>query len=435
MGSTRSSSPPRGRRPDPAPDVFLLPAVIGQGRGDVEEVLTLGRRLERLGVPLFLPRAPGQRLPRGVDATFAWPRVRRSLAPRTRAARALTVSAQFGLSAEGRRAVPLGAPGPWAPEREAIERRYGPANVLHISLEEFGRARPLRWLAQERWRESGRSGPSDPTEFRSLYADYRRLERDDLLALFPGFLPSRGFASEFPRSVQCGPLRPWPPLPRWHPGAHDPGRTRRIVGYGAGPGRETLVAGIQEGLRELPVRCELEWRAGSGGRPAVSGPQVPGHRAFAPDGRWERDRARADLWIVTGSRSLLEALDAGAPFLYWNGLLGSGRRRRRHRPEKLLGLLSWLRRVGVPGTVRHDLAEFSRGRAVPRIVRRALVDPLWRSSFGPRQPGAAYPDGFQEAGALVDRVVRRWSEPATGRERLIEELRRASRTLPRRSKI
>ncbi len=45
-------------------DVYLFPAVVGGGLGDIEEVLLAGRRLARAGYPVHLFRRPGRPLPR-----------------------------------------------------------------------------------------------------------------------------------------------------------------------------------------------------------------------------------------------------------------------------------------------------------------------------------------------------------------------------------
>ncbi len=45
-------------------DVYLFPAVVGGGLGDIEEVLLAGRRLARAGFPVYLFRRPGRPLPR-----------------------------------------------------------------------------------------------------------------------------------------------------------------------------------------------------------------------------------------------------------------------------------------------------------------------------------------------------------------------------------
>lgn len=439
MASTRSSS---RRRPEPTPiapavDVYLFPAVVGGGRGDIEEVLTLGRRLAGTGAPVFLYRARGRALPRGVAEPFDWPPHARVAEPVGGSARALTVATQFGTTAESERPGPLGHPGPWAYEREEVERRYGPGAVLHVSVEEFARARPLRWLAEERWREGGlaaaeiarrrpsRAAQRDRARFRRLYRRFRSFDRSDLLSLFPGFLPSRAFEREFPESVQCGPIAPWPRPPVSRPSP--PHRSLQVLWYASPASSDRIASLVVEGLERMGRRTTLILRAPHA--PAVEGtPHVriarePPIRPVAWESRW----SSGDLAITTGSRTLLEALARGVPFLYFNGLLETGRRTRRHRPEKLVELVRWLALDGVPDRVRADLLDFGRGRAVAEVVARAATDPQWRSAFRPRQPGRAYAPGFEEAGALVVSVARRWADPSTERSSLLKELRAASR--------
>ena len=92
-------------------DVYLLPAVIGGGLGDIEEVLAAGRRLSRAGFPIFFYRRPGRALLPAVDGPWEWPphRTVRRLRPTARVA--LTVTPAWGVSAAPRRSGALGRPG------------------------------------------------------------------------------------------------------------------------------------------------------------------------------------------------------------------------------------------------------------------------------------------------------------------------------------
>lgn len=446
MRSTRSTvarAPEIARRPDGV-DVYLFPAVIGGGRGDVEEVLTVARRLADEGARLYLYRARGRPLPRGVDAPYAWPRVTRVRNPARRTSRALTLAPHFGTTAEGPRPGPLGAAGPWSVERDAIERAYGRSNVLHVSIEEFARARPIGWLAEERWREGGRSlrwiadrrgsaaARADTIEFARLYARFRDFARPDLLALFPGFAPSRSFARSFPASVQCGPIAPWPTPP---PFAARRARALEVLWYASPASSERIASEVVDGLAatgrtvRLILRTSREVEVAPTQRVSVVRPPP-----ILP-GAWQALWGRESLVITTGSRSLLEAVARGIPFLYFNGLTGRGRARRRHRPEKLDGLVAWLAQERLDDRVLRDLKDFGAGRRVAEIVARAATDPAWRSRFRPRVPGARYPAGFGEAGALVVEVVRRWSDPTRSRAALLAELRRASRARTGLSKV
>ncbi len=451
MASIRSTGRAARSRPDRAVrsrlplDVYLFPAAVGGGRGDIEEVLTVGRRLAEAGVSLWLYRARGRPLPRGVDKTFAAVPLRRVARLRPSAARALTVSPHFGTTAESARPGPLGHAGVWAEEREEVERAYGPGAVLHLSLEEFARARPLRWLAEERWREGGwtrsriatrRKGPQagrELAEFQALYRRFRALDRADLLTLFPGFLYSRAFASEFPETVQCGPIAPWPHRPRYRePG---PARPLELLWYASPASSVRIASKVLAGLVATgrPSRLTLRTPRPMPLRPprGVEVVEVP----LSPSRAWARRWRTPHVVLTTGSRSLLEALSVGAPFLYFNGVLGRGGALRRHRPEKLDGLLRWLALERVPAVVRRDLSDLARGRRVAEVVARAVTDASWRAAFPPRRPGAGYAPGFEEGGTVAVAVARAFAEPSTTLAPFLAGVRAVSRARPARSKV
>jgi hypothetical protein len=104
---------------------------------------------------------------------------------------------------------------------------------------------------------------------------------------------------------------------------------------------------------------------------------------------------------------LLEALELGGPFLYFNGLLGSGPSARRHRPEKIAALLRLGQQHGVPQSLRRDLSDFARGRRVRKVVQRAgNEEGPWRRF--PRFGGAVgFEPPFEDAGSLVVALARR----------------------------
>ncbi|MFG1530227.1 MAG: hypothetical protein AAFA34_03005, partial [Thermoplasmata archaeon] len=115
---------------------------------------------------------------------------------------------------------------------------------------------------------------------------------------------------------------------------------------------------------------------------------------------------RAELRIVTGSRSLLEALSDGRPFLYFNGIRGEGRRVRRHRPEKIARLLTAARTAGVAPELRRDLSDFARGRRVEEVVRRAHRRTDGWGRFPDRWGVARFPPPFRDPVELIDRLLR-----------------------------
>ena len=202
-------------------DVYLFPAVVGGGLGDIEEVLAAGRHLARAGFPLYLYRAPGRPLPPNVEGPWEWPPVeRRHRIDRHHARAALTVSPCWGVSAAPSRPGRFGRGGPWEVECCSIESVYGPESTLHISLEEFARTLPSRAETRERLREGGvparAIGPRLRTAethreveaFRSAFRVFRGFDRPNVLHLFATFRPNDAFRREFPEAVETGPLSP-----------------------------------------------------------------------------------------------------------------------------------------------------------------------------------------------------------------------------------
>lgn len=420
-----------GRRGRGRLDVYLFPAVVGGGLGDIEEVLLAGRRLARAGHRIHLFRRAGRPLPRSVEGPWDWPPFRRIDAPPPdRAPRALTLSAWWGVVAAPPRDGPYGRAGPWADEGLAIEAAYGPGRVVHVSFEEFARTLTSREQAAERYREGGvavrelrarvRRGGADAVEFARAYARFRGFDRRDVLHLYPTFAFSPAFQREFPEAVQCGPF--WPePSRRLRP---QPGRWVWYASPGSSPALARALAAhwpIGGPAVTVAVRTPVPFRF----------PEAPG-LTFEPlppmaPAAWHRELARAELRIVTGSRTLLEALQSGAPFLYYNGTTGAGRRSRRHRPEKIMALLRLWRRQRVPPVLLRDLANFARGRDLARIVARVRGDPAWRRAFPKVVRPGPFPAGGADGGHLLDRFARGFADGATTAEEAVAALRRSAR--------
>jgi hypothetical protein len=396
-------------------------------------VLCAGRHLERAGFPLLLYRRRGRPLPAGVDGPWDWPphHRRSSLAPR--APRAVTVAPAWGITAAPARAEPLGRAGPWAEETAAIERAYGPERTVHVSLEEFGRTLTSASESRERLREGGVRAREIPAcldrarrngevaAYHDAFRKFRGFDRPNLLHLFATFTYARPFAKEFPEAVQTGPL--WSGRGAQRAASRPPARW---VWYASPASAEAFAPAVAEGLRAagaslaVHVRSPRPWtRAG-----ALQGITV---RAEAwPSATWLREFREATLRIVTGSRSFLEALEAGGPFLYFNGVLGAGVARRRHRPEKIAGFLALARRSGWPPDLLTDLADFAKGRRVAEVVARAArgIGSWSRFPRAPRPVGFA--PGFEDAGTTLVRAVRKFAAGALPASRLVAETRRAS---------
>jgi hypothetical protein len=417
-----------------AVDVYLLPGVVGGGIGDVDEVLCAGRYLARAGFSLTLYRRPGRPLPDAVDARWAWPPVRRCSTLAPRAPRALTVAPAWGITAAPARPEALGRPGPWAEEATAIERRYGAERTLHVSLEEFARNLTAERETVERLREGGvrsraiRSrlrrarAAGEVAAFRRAFRTFRAFDRPNVLSLFAAFRRDAGFDREFPEAVQVGPL--WPGRSDRALAVPDPDRA---VWYASPASAETLAPEVMRGLAmarsspRLLVRAPRPWRS------LRSGPRLtirPGPIA-AP--AWRRELRRASLRIVTGSRSLLEAIELGGPFLYFNGVLGRGPARRRHRPEKIAQFLDLARGAGWPDDLLRDLADFARGRRVAEVVARAMDRHGGWARFPAAPRAEGFAPGFEDAGRLLVRVARAFADPESASPALVAGFRRAAR--------
>jgi hypothetical protein len=415
-GSGRSIARSGERRGRPSGvDVYLFPAVVGGGLGDIEEVLAAGRELSRAGFRTILYRRPGRAMPRSVDGPWEWPPVERRARIVRRARAAVTVSPAWGISAGPSRPEPFGRGGPWELESADVERAYGPGSTLHISLEEFARTLGSSAENRERLREGGVTGrdlgarlarsrrAGEVDQFRAAFTRFRAFDRPNVLHLFATFRRDSGFAREYPEAVQTGPL--WPrrfaelrrePATRW----------REWVWYASPASAERIAPEVVRGLAgseppvRLYIRTDRPWKATFPNDlvEIATGPVDPDI--------WRHRFAAANLRIVTGSRTLLEAIELGGPFLYFNGVLGSGRDRRRHRPEKVAALLDIAEARGVAPALRRDLADFARGRRVRPIVRSAAA----RAGGWARFPTNLGPTGFRppyhDAGTFVVEVAR-----------------------------
>jgi hypothetical protein len=374
-------------------------------------VLAAGRRLRADGFRVLLFRARGRAMPRSVDGPWDWPALARTARLRPRGAAAITIAPAWGVSAAPSRPEPFGRGGPWEAEAAAIERAYGADRTIHVSLEEFGRTLTSRAETRERLREGGvrarqlargvavsrRAG--DVRQYREAFRRFRAFERPNVLHVFATFGPAPAFAREFPEAVLTGPL--WPEATRRRRTAR---RAGEWVWYASPSSAETIASQVARGLagHQPPVRLYVR-----GPRPwTVALPKfVRVATRPVPAATWRRRFAEADLRIVTGSRTLLEAMELGGPFLYFNGVLGRGRARRRHRPEKIAGLLVLARSQHAPPDLVRDLADFAAGRRVAEVVRRAADRAGGWARF-PRFRVRSFAPPFDDAGSLVTAVAR-----------------------------
>ena len=400
----------------------------------MEEVLAAGRRLARAGYRIILYRQPGRPLPRGVAGPWAWPRHERADRIRPRASSAMTIAPAWGVSAAPETTGPLGRAGPWADEAEEIERRYGPDRTVHVSLEEFARTLSTAEENRERFREGGvrarllrsqRGAGGDvpgQREFAEAFWRFRAFDRRNVLHLFASFERRPAFSREFPAAVQTGPL--WPG--RF---THRPDRThgdRWWVWYASPASAQRVAPEVALGLAgsrppvRLLIRSPRPW-PGADHPPRVLFEPAPIRSAL-----WHRRFSSADLRIVTGSRSLLEALEVGGRFLYFNGVLGDGAARRRHRPEKISELVALVGRQRWPRDLLRDLSDFALGRRVREVVRRAAG----RRGGGASPPRPLRPSGFEvpfdDAGSLLLAVARDLAGPGASATEIVERWRRRS---------
>lgn len=410
-----SIEPRRGRRLRPLV-AYLFPAVLGGGEGDLAELEVAARALIRERIPVVIYRARGRSMPKGTQPFPSRFSIRRRSTLVRDAARALTVSCDFGVTAGPEASGAFGRAGPWATEAAEIERCYGRGRVLHVSLGEFARTLTSREQVEERYREGGRShawirhhlqtprGRREIEEAHRLYVRFRALDRSEILHLFPGFRDPRAFRREFPASIPTGPLG-------FHPQAFHPHRPRRgpatWIWYASPSTSDRLVRCISRSERRIRSTLTIEVRSP---RP-LSLPRSTRRLRWVsiptiPRKEWMRRFRSADLRIVTGTRTLLEALQLQAPFLYFNGVTGRGRSTRTHRPEKLRSLLFASRRSGTPASVRKTLSDFARLRGVARSLAWALNS---GRGFRLRPPPAPYPPPYGDGAELLRLLARRFA--------------------------
>ena len=418
--------------------MYLFPAVVGGGLGDIEEVLAAGRELARAGGKPILFRLPGRPLPRSVDGPWDWPSIERRDSPAARAPAAVTISAAWGVSAAPSRPERYGRGGPWELEAAAVERGYGTASTIHISLEEFARTLPAAGENRERLREGGvrqralsarlarsrRSGEVDA--LRAAFRRHRAFDRPNVLHLYTTFRADPSFSREYPEAVQTGPLWPRATPPR-RPLHRN--RRREWVWYASPASAEQIAPAVLDGLGDakppvrLYVRTDRPW--------AMTVPAGRGEVAAGPvdPTRWRRRFASAELRIVTGSRTLLEAIELGGPFLYFNGVLDRGTRRRRHRPEKIVAWLDGARAAGVPSGLRRDIADFARGRRVREVVGYAVRREGGWGRFPMALPPAGFRPPYDDAGRLLVAVVRALSATPSDAVGIVARVRAGATTL------
>ncbi len=396
---------PAGKPPLP---VYVFPCRIQQGLGEWVETGRAVRLLPGAGYPLYHlrsassrgePRADPRAVPLDPSRKGAepFPPVRPLTVP-VRAPRAVAVVTWFGLTARHRDAAGERVPGPLADRFERLRAAH-PEGLLVLSLEEFGTARTSREAVTEGLRQAGITG--EPLRqllrtpggrdrirrYREAFGRARAGEREDVLHLFPEFFPSLPALREFPFALPIAPFSPQRPGRR----AKVPGPPRspfQVVWYASASTAPRLLGPLVEALGGLSRSVELTVRPGPSWGPlvrtSIGSPSV--RVAFLrPQGRqrWERRLGRADLRVVGGSQTLLEAVFAATPFLYFNGALPTPSGRTvGFRREKLLSLLRRVPSRPAERAVARDLLAFADLRGVRGVVGRAASSRTWRSGCG-----------------------------------------------------
>jgi len=353
------------------------------------------------------------------------------LSPRGSAA--LTVTPAWGVSAAPSRPGAYGRGGPWEDEVKAIERAYGPDHVLHASLEEFARTLSTARENRERLREGGVRARAiedrlrgarkagEVERFRTAFHEFRAFDRANVLHLFATFRPDPRFAREFPNAVQTGPLWPGRFDRRRRPSAQ--AVRPEWVWYASPASAERIASAVAAGLAAASRGTHLWILTPRPWKVRLPDDRVEVTSTPVPAEEWAARFAKAQMRIVTGSRTLLEAMELGGPFLYFNGTLGDGPRRRRHRPEKIASLLDLAARRGVGRRLRTDLADFARGRRVREVVERASLGKDGWSKFPRRWPVSSFAAPFDDPGALLVRVARALGREGTTAPDLVRRVR------------
>lgn len=339
----------------------------------------------------------------------------------------------WGVSAAPSRPGAYGRGGPWEREVAEIEAAYGTERVLHVSLEEFARTLTNTQENLERLREGGvparalgsrlrdAQSSGEVERFRSAFRRFRAFDRPNVLHLFASFQPDAAFAREFPEAVQTGPL--WPERFRRPRRPATRGTRPEWVWYASPASAERIAPAVAAGLAAADPTAFLWIQTPRPWTLRLPPDRVEVVSTPIPPAEWAARFARARVRIVTGSRTLLEAMELGGPFLYFNGTLGRGTRTRRHRPEKIAALLDLAARSGVGTAWRTDLADFARGRRVREIVERAASGTGGWSEFPRRWPVPSFGTPFEDPGTLLVRVARAMVRPGARTSEIVRRVR------------
>jgi hypothetical protein len=343
---------------------------------------------------------------------------------------------------------------------ERIVDAHGEDRVLHVSLEEFASAQSSRAAMAESLRQAGwgrkrivsylesREGLDRINRYHRAFAAARGDACRDVIHLVATFSSTPSATREFPFLVEVGPfgysaLRRFNRFPARLPSRgkdiehpFNDMSPKKILWYASPDSSPRFAEDLCQALSRLKFRCRLEVRTSVSRWNNISHLQhVPKVTiVFLPelsDEVWRQRTNRADLVIVSGSQSLMEASAAHHPFLYFNGYFPGNRTRpRAFRREKLLSLLKAWRVGGVPERIVLDLRDFADGRNLRAILCRALTSQEWRRHFlsAPQELSATPPWSLPLTRAAGDfylaTIARRFQEHSGPVSQLVEELRR-----------
>ncbi len=268
------------------------------------------------------------------------------------------------------------------------------------------------------WRASG-----ERDRFLASFRRFRAFDRANVLHLFATFRYDGPFAREHPEAVQVGPL--WPGRSS---GDARPSRRRTTwLWYASPASAETIAPTVLDGLERAVPDCRLVVRTPRTWTVTAAGRRIDLRVAPIASALWRREFRGAALRIVTGSRSLLEALELGGPFLYFNGLVGTGPSRRRHRPEKIIEMLRLAHATGWPSDLCHDLDDFSRGLRLASVVERAARRRGGWQRF-PRCPSpVGLAPGYDDAGTVLLRFAGELAAGSVTADELVARTRAQAR--------
>jgi hypothetical protein len=440
--------------------IYVFPCRVQQGWGDVVEMGRAVHSLREEGFPLYYLRVrPKERQdPRAIPVDPA--KVRWTGFPTVKAldepvgdGPAVVIATWWGMTARRTDSSGRPVPGVLADSVDRITAAHEASRVLHVSLEEFASAQSSMEASAEALRQAGwqkdhikehlssSEGHNWVARYHDSFLSATAGDREDVLHLVASFSTSPQATREFPFLVQVGPYRMPGPLPHSPiKGAENKVRPKVILWYATDCSSPRFATDLMQALTSVRSPLRVKVRTWQGLTQLFPSPLEGCNVTMAflgelSNAEWLSQLRNADLLIVGGSQSLVEALSLDRPFLYFNGYFPEDRTPpRAFRREKLSNLLLAWRRAGVSPRVLKDFADFADGRNLSEIVSRALGSLPWRrevvaSGFhGRMSPLLTFPPGRADGSRYLLEVVRTFDE---GKMNAVEVVRRLrTRTHP-----